>query len=144
MDIVGPKVRSRMMSNIRGQDTKPELQVRCFLHSKGFRFRLHDKRLPGRPDIVLPKYHVCILVHGCFWHRHNDCRYATVPHTRADFWNKKFDENVKRDRETTDQLLVMGWRIITIWECGLKSRSSESLEWLPKIVQSGPAYLAWP
>ncbi|WP_035054501.1 very short patch repair endonuclease [Andreprevotia chitinilytica] len=144
MDIVSKTVRSRMMSGIRGQDTKPELQVRRYLHANGFRFRLHDKRLPGHPDVVLPKYHVCIFVHGCFWHRHVSCRYATTPHTRADFWANKFADNVRRDQEVRDRLLEMGWRIIVVWECGLKSKVPEMLDWLPDFIVSGPAFIVWP
>src|SRR5690554_2960017 len=98
MDIVDESTRSRMMSAIGGRNTKPEIIVRKFLHARGFRFRLHVKDLPGRPDIVLPKWKACVFVHGCFWHRHANCRYATTPKTRPEFWAEKFRENVARDQ----------------------------------------------
>lgn len=144
MDIVDPAVRSRMMSKIRGRDTKPELMVRRYLHARGFRFRLYDKRLPGCPDIVLPRYNVCIFVHGCFWHHHKGCRYAKTPQSRPEFWNRKFEENTRRDHEIRDHLLAMGWRIIVIWECGLKLRSQEGLSWLPVVITTGSNFIVWP
>ena len=105
------------MSRIRGKDTKPELRVRSQLHRMGYRFRLHRKDLPGRPDIVLPKYDTVIFVHGCFWHRHKGCRFAYTPKTRVEFWQTKFDLNVRRDRRNEAALRKRGWRIIRIWEC---------------------------
>lgn len=133
MDIVDQKTRSRMMSGIRGKHTRPELIVRKFLHAQGFRFRLHVKDLPGKPDIVLPKYRACIFVHGCFWHRHANCRYATMPSTRVEFWQKKFDETIKRDRRTIEALEQMGWKIIEVWECQLKESPPE-LNWLVQAL----------
>lgn len=108
------------MAGIRGKDTKPEIRLRKALHAMGFRFRLHDKRLPGRPDIVLPRWKVAIEVHGCFWHRHEGCRYATTPTTRSDFWEEKFAANVERDRRNVALLQDMGWRYATVWECALR------------------------
>lgn len=117
VDIVDKAVRSRMMSGIRGKDTKPEMQVRRFLHAAGFRYRLHVKELPGRPDIVLPKYRTVVQVHGCFWHRHPGCRFAVMPASNVEAWTAKFVRNVERDREVERQLMKMGWRVLTVWEC---------------------------
>src|SRR5438045_1046286 len=116
MDIVTPAVRSRMMSGIRGKDTGPERIVRSAAHRLGLRFRLHVRTLPGRPDLVFPKYRTVILVHGCFWHRHG-CGLAAVPQTRTDFWMAKFAANVERDRNTRLRLEEEGWRVLEVWEC---------------------------
>lgn len=123
MDVVSSSKRSEMMSGIKGRNTRPEIQIRRFLHSKGFRFRLHRKELPGSPDIVLPKYNACIFVHGCFWHRHENCRYTTTPATRSEFWRAKFAANVERDRRNLSSLLFSGWRVLIVWECGLRERA---------------------
>ena len=112
--------RSRNMSAIKSKNTKPEIAVRKVLHSMGFRFRLHRKDLPGSPDIVLPKYKTVIFVHGCFWHRHENCKYASTPKTRKEFWEKKFRENINRDNLNQANLSLRGWKIIIIWECQLK------------------------
>jgi len=112
--------RSRNMSAIRSKNTKPEIAVRKLLHSLGYRFRLHKKNLPGSPDIVLPKYKTVIFVHGCFWHRHKNCKYASTPKTRKEFWEKKFRENINRDNLNQANLSLKGWKIIIIWECQLK------------------------
>ena len=112
--------RSRNMSAIKSKNTKPEIAVRRLLHSMGYRFRLHRKDLPGSPDIVLPKYKTVIFVHGCFWHRHENCKYATTPKTRKEFWEKKFRENINRDNLNQANLSLKGWKIIIIWECQLK------------------------
>jgi len=116
-DIVDRATRSRMMSGIRGRDTKPEIIVRKYLHAAGFRFRLAPKNLPGKPDIVLSKYRTAVFVHGCFWHRHSRCRYATVPATNKSFWAEKFATNVERDHRVQQQLRRDGWRVLVIWEC---------------------------
>lgn len=121
-DIVDQQTRSRMMAGIRGQNTKPELIVRKALHARGFRFRLHTDNILGRPDIALPKYRAVIFVHGCFWHRHKGCRYATSPSTRPDFWNAKFAANVARDNRVRQGLADQDWRVATIWECSLKNK----------------------
>ncbi|MDE0627224.1 MAG: DNA mismatch endonuclease Vsr [Bryobacterales bacterium] len=119
-DIFDPAKRSEIMSRIRGRDTKPELLVRRIAHGLGFRFRLHRKDLPGRPDIVFPRYRAVILVHGCFWHRHPDCRFASNPKTRVEYWQKKFEGNVLRDRRNERALTDLGWRTMVIWECETK------------------------
>ena len=112
--------RSRNMSAIKSKNTKPEIKVRKVLHSMGYRFRLHSKDLPGSPDIVLPKYKTVIFVHGCFWHRHKDCKYATTPKTRQEFWNKKFTTNIERDLEIHEKIKNLNWRSVVIWECETK------------------------
>jgi DNA mismatch endonuclease (patch repair protein) len=111
-----------MMSGIRGRNTQPELGIRRALHRKGFRYRLHVADLPGRPDIVLPKYRAAIQVHGCFWHRHAGCRFCTTPASNASFWSKKFSQTIERDRVTTDKLLQLGWRVGIVWECALDGK----------------------
>ena len=113
--------RSRNMSAIKSKNTKPEIKVRKLLHSMGYRFRLHSKDLPGSPDIVLPKYKTVIFVHGCFWHRHENCKYASTPKTRKEFWNKKFTENKKRDLEIQEKIKILDWRSVVIWECETKN-----------------------
>ena len=105
-DIVDPETRSRMMSGIKGKNTRPELALRRALHARGFRYRLHDKRLPGKPDLILPRFRAAIFVHGCFWHRHEGCKYATTPATRPEFWQAKFRENAERDQRNFDALLA--------------------------------------
>lgn len=113
------------MSRIRGKNTKPELLLRSLLHRAGLRFRLHVPGLPGKPDIVLPKYRIVIFVHGCFWHRHEGCSNATMPKTRPQFWQEKFRRTVKRDQEKQAQLEDAGWTVLTVWECELKIDPSE-------------------
>lgn len=116
-DIVDTATRSRMMSAIRGKDTSPEMSVRRYLHACGLRYRLHVRALPGQPDLVFPGYRTVIFVHGCFWHRHPGCRFATTPATRAEFWAAKFAQNVARDQAKAAALMAMGWQVLTIWEC---------------------------
>mgnify|MGYP006229887269 CR=1 FL=1 len=113
--------RSRNMSAIKSKNTKPEIAVRKLLHSMGYRFRLHRKDLPGSPDIVLPKYKTVIFVHGCFWHRHENCKYATTPKTRKEFWENKFKANLKRDSEIQEKIKNLDWRSVVIWECETRS-----------------------
>ncbi|WP_227817761.1 very short patch repair endonuclease [Nitrogeniibacter aestuarii] len=125
-DVVDKATRSRMMSGIRGKDTKPELLVRQFLHSEGFRFRLHDKNLPGKPDLVLPKWRTVVLVHGCFWHMHN-CKYFKLPSTRTEFWRAKLDSNRKRDELVRNQLQALGWRVVVVHECQLRDDPQTAL-----------------
>ncbi|MFG1430449.1 very short patch repair endonuclease [Xanthobacter sp. V2C-8] len=120
-DVHSPERRSYNMSHIRGRNTKPEVQIRHGLHARGYRFRLQDKRLPGRPDIVLPKWHSVIQVHGCFWHGH-DCPMFHLPATRPDFWRTKIDANRVRDGLTAAALAAAGWRRLTVWECALRGR----------------------
>jgi DNA mismatch endonuclease (patch repair protein) len=114
------------MSRISGKDTKPELRLRSLLHRAGYRFRLHKSDLPGKPDIVLPRFHTAIFVNGCFWHRHQGCSKAYTPSTRADFWTAKFDATVARDAKKTAQLQSAGWNVITVWECELQ-RAPETI-----------------
>ena len=114
--------RSRNMSAIKSKNTKPEIAVRKLLHSMGYRFRLHRKDLPGSPDIVLPKYKTVIFVHGCFWHRHQNCKYASNPKTRREFWEKKFKENIERDKKTQEKLKNLGWKTKIVWECEIKKQ----------------------
>ena len=127
VDIVDKRTRSRMMSGIRGSNTAPEIAVRKFLFAAGLRFRLHAKNVPGRPDIVLPKLKTVVLVHGCFWHRHNNCRFAYTPRSNLKFWTKKFDSNVTRDKLVRGQLKRAGWRTHVIWECQVNERGLSRL-----------------
>ena len=122
-DRLNTQQRHHCMSRIRGKNTKPEILVRKGLHARGFRFRLHNKKLPGSPDIVLPKYGVAIMVNGCFWHGHKGCRYATKPKTNIEFWEAKIARNRHRDEVTTAHLEALGWTVITIWECELRTNS---------------------
>lgn len=136
VDVVDKLTRSRMMSGIRGRNTRPETRLRKALHARGLRYRLHVRSLPGTPDIVLPGFRAAIMVHGCFWHRHEGCRYATNPGTRTDFWQDKFRQNVERDRANEEALAAAGWRVATVWECGLRRADSVDetaarlIEWL--------------
>lgn len=122
VDSLTPAERSERMSRIRSQDTKPEVWVRKALHANGFRFRLHRRDLPGRPDIVLPKYNAVVFVQGCFWHAHH-CQKERIPATRSDFWKAKFETNKQRDVRNTRALRAGGWRVFTIWECELTTAS---------------------
>jgi DNA mismatch endonuclease (patch repair protein) len=124
-----------MMAGIRGKDTKPELALRRALHAAGLRYRVHGAKLAGKPDLVFAKYRAVVFVHGCFWHRHEDCRFMTVPATRPEFWQQKFASNVERDRRNKTQLEEAGWRVAVVWECALKERPINSIvealqEWL--------------
>jgi DNA mismatch endonuclease (patch repair protein) len=121
MDSLSREHRSWNMSRIRGRDTRPEIQLRSMLHRAGYRFRLHARDLPGRPDIVLPRFRTVIFVNGCFWHRHPGCRDATTPSTRPEFWKAKFDGNVERDARSQSALKASGWHVLVVWECELKS-----------------------
>lgn len=119
-DVVDVATRSRMMSKIRGKNTSPELLVRKSLHTRGFRFRIHVKHLPGKPDLVLPKYKAVVFVHGCFWHGHN-CRYFKVPQTRSEFWLEKIGKNRDPDERQVAALRAAGWRVLIVWECAVRS-----------------------
>lgn len=138
MDIVDTATRSRMMAGIKGRNTRPEMIVRRFLHANGYRFRLHRRDLPGSPDIVLPRFKTCIFVHGCFWHRHEGCRYATTPKTRTDFWQAKLAHNVERDARVRCALRADGWRVLTIWECELKNPTTILGHLLEMLSTPGP------
>ena len=120
MDRLSKKKRSWNMSRIHGRDTGPERAVRSILHRLGYRFRLHSRSLPGRPDVVLPKYETAVFVHGCFWHRHSRCPFAYTPKSRTEFWSKKFADNVARDRRAARTLRALGWRVLVVWECELR------------------------
>lgn len=126
-DVVDKATRSRMMSGIRSHDTKIELAIRKALFAQGFRYRLNNRDLPGRPDIVLPKYRAAIFVHGCFWHGH-DCPYFRWPASNAEFWREKITKNMKRDQSNWAALTAMGWRHLTVWECALKGASAEAVK----------------
>lgn len=120
VDVVDKKTRSRMMAGIRGKNTKPELILRRELHKDGFRYRIHDSRLPGTPDIVLPMYNALIFVHGCFWHRHFDCWWNTSPSSNNEFWKDKLARNAERDARNVEELRRQGWRVAIVWECSLR------------------------
>ena len=135
MDIVPSETRSRMMSGIRGKNTKPELIIRKALHRKGFRFRLYDKTLPGKPDIVLPKYHAVIQIQGCFWHGH-DCHLFKWPSSRPEFWKDKIEGNRERDIRNQEALLNLGWRIFTLWECALKGKTRLPFDQVVSLIES--------
>ena len=124
-DVHNKAQRSYNMSRIRSVDTKPEMLVRKFLHAQGFRYTLHDKKLPGRPDIVLPKYKTLVFIHGCFWHGHVHCKYYVVPKTRTDWWLHKINTNKANDAKALKALKKEGWKIITVWECKLKTGKIE-------------------
>lgn len=145
-DVVSPEVRSRMMSGIRGKDTQPEMLVRRYLHGQGMRYRLHDRALPGAPDLVFSRHGAVVFIHGCYWHRHKKCKYATTPASNVMFWKKKFAANVRRDRNVVALLAEQGWRVIVIWECGLRGNTvPDGLGWLPSEIRSGQtALIEWP
>ena len=135
-DIKSKEARSYNMSRIRNKDTKPEEKVRKALFAAGFRYRKNDKRLPGKPDIYLPKYKTVIFVNGCFWHGHEECRYFVHPQNNAEFWETKINANIERDRKKEAQLSELGWRVTTIWECQLKPKvREETLQKLKKELE---------
>lgn len=123
-DVMTPEQRSRCMAAIGGKDTKPEILVRNFLFSKGLRYRLNNRKLPGSPDIVLKKYKTVIFVDGCFWHGHEGCKYFRLPKSNIPFWEAKITRNIERDKETTQTLTALGWKVIRIWECELRNKSN--------------------
>ncbi|AVB21502.1 MULTISPECIES: very short patch repair endonuclease [Pseudomonas syringae group] len=144
MDNVSPSVRSRMMAGIKAKNTKPELKIRKLLHAAGYRYRLHHKKLPGKPDIVMPKYKLCIFIQGCFWHRHQGCKYTTFPKSRVEFWEKKFRETVIRDSRNVSDLIQQGWRVFELWECGIKNNDNELEEILFLITKKSINHFIWP
>lgn len=117
-----PEKRSNIMSRVKGRDTGPEKVIRSILHAMGYRFRLHEKRLPGKPDIVLPRHQRVVLVHGCFWHGHQGCNRSKRPKSNVDFWNRKIDGNIRRDVENQEKLRTAGWKILTVWQCQIRDR----------------------
>ena len=137
-DVHEPEIRSYNMRQIKGKDTKPELLVRKFLHAHGFRYRLHEKKLPGKPDIVLPKYNTVVMVHGCFWHGHEGCKYYVVPKTRTQWWLDKINNNKRKDKENESKLKSLGWDVLTIFECELKpEKRDKTLINLTKQIHNG-------
>ena len=145
-DIVDRATRSRMMAGIGSKDTRPELALRRAVHARGLRYRLHDRRLPGTPDLVFRRFGAVCFVHGCFWHRHLGCQYATTPATRQEFWRAKFDANTDRDRRNRHDLLQADWRVAIVWECALRKQAvvdiAQQLErWLggsAPVFDTGP------
>jgi DNA mismatch endonuclease (patch repair protein) len=135
MDNLDSATRSWNMAQIRSKNTAPEIAVRSLLHGLGYRFRLHRSDLPGIPDIVLPKLRLAILVHGCFWHRHEKCRFAYSPKTREDFWQTKFEANVTRDKKVVKELQQMGWRVIIVWECETNDMSRLANRLTPRLAK---------
>lgn len=136
-DRISKDHRSWNMSRIRGKDTKPELQLRSLLHRSGFRFRLHDTKLPGKPDIVLRRYNTAIFVNGCYWHRHEGCSNATMPKSRTEFWREKFQKTIERDRKNEQKLVQAGWCVITVWECQLANNPKGTLAYIAgQLVQN--------
>jgi DNA mismatch endonuclease, patch repair protein len=123
-DVLTPEQRRLNMSRIRGRDTKPEMLIRRGLHARGLRYRLHDQSLPGRPDLVFPKYHTVLFIHGCFWHAHG-CPRSKLPMTRQDFWQTKLTANAVRDRKAINALLADGWRVLVVWECALRGSAHQ-------------------
>jgi DNA mismatch endonuclease (patch repair protein) len=138
-DVHSQKIRSYNMSQIKGKNTKPEILVRKFLFAQGLRYKLHERKLPGKPDLVFPKYKAVIFIHGCFWHRHEGCRYFVVPKTRTEWWLEKINGNVKKDAESVFLLKEKGWRVLTVWECDLKiGKREKTLQLLQKeLTQNG-------
>jgi DNA mismatch endonuclease (patch repair protein) len=136
MDIYSPEKRSQIMAKISGKDTQPEMIVRKFLFSRGFRYRLNDKRYPGRPDLVLPKFKTAVFIHGCFWHGHQGCKASALPETRKAFWEKKIGDTIIRDKRKILQLKDAGWKVITVWQCEIKNKNQrqQRLELLEREI----------
>ncbi|WP_271893347.1 very short patch repair endonuclease [Candidatus Phyllobacterium onerii] len=143
VDTLTPAQRSERMSRIRSRDTKPEIALRQALHRLGFRFRVRDTKLPGKPDVVLTKYKTAIFVHGCFWHRHPGCKVATTPKSNTEFWTDKFSRNVARDERVTSQLEELGWCVIVAWECEVDTPSkagATAMQFASLLKQSPPGF----
>ncbi len=139
-DTVNKATRSRMMSSVRAKNTKLELEVRRRLFTMGFRYRLHEKNLPGTPDMVFPKYRAVLFVNGCFWHHHG-CHLSTLPHTRRSWWKKKLEGNRKRDSEVISNLKALGWRVLVIWECGFRKQKTNRADALNRIAKRAGNFL---
>lgn len=136
-DVHSEEIRSYNMSRVRSTNTKPEILVRKFLFSKGLRFKLYDKKLPGKPDIILPKYRTLIFIHGCFWHGHENCKYSSIPKTRTEFWFEKIESNKRRDELTIEKLKDSGWNVLVVYGCELKpQKQSETLSNLLNKIES--------
>lgn len=138
IDFLTQTERSDRMSRIRGKDTKPELALRRVIHRLGLRYRLHGAGLPGKPDLVFPRFRTVVFVHGCFWHRHQGCNIATTPKSNTEFWLEKFKKNVERDSRVTKSLQALGWSVLVVWECELSSakKAQETGEQLYKLIQT--------
>lgn len=136
MDIWSKQKRSEVMSRIKGKDTKPELILRSQLFRLGFRFRLHQKNLPGKPDIVLPKYHTVIFVHGCFWHNHKNCKEGRIPSTNSTFWKEKLQHNISKDNKNIKELKKCNWKVIVVWECEIEKHLEKTVKKIIKKIGS--------
>lgn len=136
-DSLSPEKRSWNMSRIRDRDTSIEVKVRKYLFSQGFRYRKNVKSLPGKPDLVFPKYHVVVFIHGCFWHRHEGCKRATTPKTRQEYWLPKFERNVENDKKHYHELQQLGWHPIVVWECEVNRHFEETMERLVRCIKTG-------
>ena len=134
-DILSSAKRSWVMSRVRSKDTTPERVVRSALHLAGYRFRLYRSDLPGKPDIVLPKYHAAIFINGCFWHQHPGCRKATIPQNNREFWQRKLNRTIERDKQNKIQLQRLGWKVIILWECDIKTSIDNSLEFIERSLK---------
>ena len=134
-DVLTKEQRHLNMSHIRGKDTSIEVKLRKALFARGFRFRKNVGKMIGKPDIVLPKYKTVIFIHGCFWHRHKGCRYATNPKTRKEFWEEKFNQNIIRDKRQTEDLINLGWHVLVVWECELKQNLNSVADEIEKILK---------
>ncbi|MGU1284777.1 very short patch repair endonuclease [Pseudomonas aeruginosa] len=139
-DFLSPAERSDRMSRIRGKDTQPELALRKILHKLGLRYRLHGAALPGKPDLVFPRYRTVVFVHGCFWHRHAGCNIASTPKSNTPFWLEKFEKNIARDARVAAQLEAEGWRVLVVWECELASmaKTQATGKRLQTLIRNGP------
>ena len=138
-DNVSPDERRKIMASVHNKNTRPEVIVRKYLFAHGYRFRKNDSRYPGKPDIVLPRYHTMIFVHGCFWHRHPGCSKATMPTTNEEYWMNKFKRNIERDKLVQKQLSDLGWRVILVWECEISSKKKRDMR-LEKLLDEINAY----
>ena len=136
-DIVSPEIRSRMMASIKSRDTKPEMLVRRYLHGRGFRYTLGKRSLPGKPDLAFHRHNAVIFVHGCYWHGHQGCRFATTPATRTEFWRTKITANAERDARVILELRKLGWRVAVVWECALRKQPELALRRLERFLVSG-------
>ena len=143
MDHVDVSTRSRIMRTIGAKNTGPELILRRYLHSRGYRFRLHKRNLPGKPDLVLSRYRLVIFVHGCYWHRHSGCILASTPKSNAVFWKIKFFKNVVRDRRQQQELKIIGWRVLVVWQCGLRYCQGD-LGLIENLIKGMSIYAEWP
>lgn len=143
-DTITKAERSKVMSKVRSRDTKPEWILRCGLHRLGFRYRLGNTKMPGRPDLVFPKFHAAVFVHGCYWHRHPGCKNATTPKSNVAFWEEKFARNVARDRRTQQTLEALGWRVLVVWECELAKETVDTIQrvarWLREETEDAPVH----